>query len=61
MNNELTWWWIASDKILEALSNRQGIGDELKSVDDDILAEIRIEISDIIMTEYVKHIRERQG
>ena len=61
MNNELTWWWIASDKILEALSDRQGIGDELKSVDDDILAEIRIEISDIIMNEYVKHIRERKG
>ena len=61
MNNELTWWWIASDKILEALSDRQGIGDELKLIDDDILAEIRIEISDIIMTEYVKHIRERQG
>jgi len=61
VNNELTWWWIASDKILEALSDRQGIGDELKSVDDDILAEIRIEISDIIMNEYVKHIRERKG
>jgi len=61
MNNELTWWWIASDKILEALSDRQGIGDELKLIDDDILAEIRIEIADIIMNEYVKHIRERKG
>jgi len=55
MDDNKPWWWQAAEEILAALSDRQGIGDEIDAVRDDIRAEIVEEIADIIMAAHVAH------
>lgn len=52
MENEKEWWLIAAMEILAALADRQGIGDELDAIDDDMRAEIEREIANIIVVAY---------
>lgn len=52
MENEKEWWLIAAMEILAALADRQGIGDELDAIDDDVRAEIEREIANIIVVAY---------
>ena len=52
MDDKKAWWWRAAEKILAALADRQGVGDELGMMDDGIHAELMEEIADIIMLTY---------